>query len=63
MPKFSVTIILHRQARQSEHPNLSSKRPSRPFKLNIQAQRAIIGHIEKFPYDNLNALSTLFKSY
>ena len=55
IPKTSVTTILHRQARQSEHPLQPCKRPGHPPKLDARAQRAIIHHVEKFSHDNLNA--------
>ena len=57
-----MTTIIHREARQSEHPVLPNKRPGRPPKLDARAQRAIIRHVEKFPHNNLHALSTPFKS-
>ena len=62
IPKSSVTTIIHRKARQSEHPVQPNKRPGRPSKLDARAQRAIIRHVEKFPHDNLHALSTPSKS-
>ena len=58
IPKSSVTTILHRQARQPKQPLQPTKRPGRPPKLDARAQRAIIHHLEKFPHDNLHALST-----
>ena len=58
IPKSSVTTIIHREARQSEHPVQPNKRPGRPLKLDARAQRAIIRHVEKFSHDNLHALST-----
>ena len=62
IPKSSVITILHREARQSDNPPKPSKRPGRLPKLDYRAQRAIIRHVEKFPYDNLHALSTPSKS-
>ena len=60
--KSSVTTILYREARQSDDPPKPSKRPGRPPKLDSRAQRAIIRHVEKFPHDNLHALSNPSKS-
>ena len=60
--KSSVTTILHRRARQSDDPPKPSKQPGRRPKLDSRAQQTIIRHVEKFPHDNLYALSTLSKS-
>ena len=62
IPKSSVTTILHWEARQSDDLPKPSKRPGRPPKLDSRAQRAIICHVEKFPHDNLHALSNPSKS-
>ena len=60
--KSSVTTIPHWEARQSNDPFKPNKQLGRPPKLDSRAQQEIICHVEKFPYDNLYALSTPFKS-
>ncbi len=60
--KSSVTTILYRQARQPKQPLQPIKRPGRHSKMDAEAQQAVICHIEKFPHDTLNALSTPSKS-
>lgn len=60
--KSSMSIIIHREVKQSERPCQPNKPPDRPPKLDAQAQHAIICHVEKFPHDTLHALLTLSKS-
>ena len=62
IPKFSITTILYREARQSGNSFKPSKQPGCPPKLDFQAYQAIIRHVEKFLYDNLHVLSTPSKS-
>lgn len=62
IPKFSIIIILHRKVRQSDNL-LKSSKPLEPlFKQDVWASQLIIYYVEKFLHDNLNILSTLFKS-
>ncbi len=60
--KSSITTILHRQARQPKPLFQPTKQTSCLPKLNARVQQAIIQHVKKFPYDNLNALSNSSKS-
>ncbi len=62
IPKFSLTTILHRQARQPKQSLQPTKQPGRLLKLDARAKRAIICHSEKFSHDNLHTLSNPSKS-
>lgn len=60
--KSTMTTIIHHHNRQPEYPVWLTKQVGRPLKLDKQAKRLLIYHIEQNPYNNLKALGTLSKS-
>lgn len=62
IPKSTVTKIIHRVTKTSKTPQSKSKKRGRPPKLDARARRELVRHVEKYPQDNLNSLTTLSKS-
>ena len=62
LSKSTVTSIIHRAIRDSEHRSSPKKRSERSCKLNARARRALIRHVERNPHDNLLALTTPSKT-
>ncbi len=62
IPKLTVTRILQRASKNSNKLYRQTKRIGRSTKLNAQSQRVLIRHVERFPHNNLAALSTPSKS-
>ena len=62
LPRSTVATILHHHARQLDQPLQPSKRSGRPLKLDDRDRRTLMRHVQRFPHDNLKALSTPSKS-
>lgn len=62
LAESTMTFIIHNHNKQPKHPLQLINRAGRPLKLEDQAIKPIIRHIEQNSYDNFKTIVTSSKS-